>query len=245
MRNGARVAMNGFTPLYACEKADLVIKMIYDDTLDSINLSVTDADSGEAVFREVRTVSDLGSDVTRMAQHFQSMRSDALAIRDAAIEAAQAAAKRRMFFANLPKHWQCVKGCGEKESHSAGPVIDVKVSQGVLHEEFTSAGDADSVKHQTICSVNEGTDEVTPWTGVCTHSFSWPNWSRPTCTVQTDEIITKVSPKEIDGRSEGIDYNPLHLTPFRLSDHSFRNPRFYFDPSRRGRRVKVIRRADL
>lgn len=61
MHNGARVAMKGLTPLSAGDRADLVIKIIYDSTLDSIDLSVTDSESGDTVFIEVRTVSDLFS----------------------------------------------------------------------------------------------------------------------------------------------------------------------------------------
>ena len=77
MRAAARLAMKGFTPLDGCERADLVVRINYDAMYDLVTLDVTDADSGDNVFRESRNVSDLSSDVTRMATHFQNMRSDA------------------------------------------------------------------------------------------------------------------------------------------------------------------------
>jgi hypothetical protein len=40
-----------------------------------------------------------------------------------------------------------------------------------------------------------------------------PNWSRPTRTVQTKETITTISATEIAGRSQRVDYAPLHQNP--------------------------------
>jgi hypothetical protein len=56
--------MKGLTPLFTCEHADLVVKIDYDSfSSESVTLSVTDAESGDAVFRDERGVSDLSSDL--------------------------------------------------------------------------------------------------------------------------------------------------------------------------------------
>jgi hypothetical protein len=203
MRAGARIAMKGFTQLYSCERADLVVKIDYDATSsEEVTLAVTDAESGDAVFREQRSISDLSSDVTRMGTHFQSMRSDALA--DQVSEAAelQAKAKRKAFFEHLPRHWR----------NGEGIAVDVWVSSTVLHEAYTQTM-GDGIKLERNCAVNQGADEVTPWTGDCDYKFSWLNWSRPICTVKTRETISTISAQEIAGRSQKVDTSRLYLIP--------------------------------
>jgi hypothetical protein len=60
MSAGARIAMKGFTTLYSCERADLVVKIDYNAFFSaSVTLAVTDAESGSLVFKEERSVSDL------------------------------------------------------------------------------------------------------------------------------------------------------------------------------------------
>ena len=103
--------MQGFTPLYSCERADLVIKIDYEDAVGTVKLNVTDADSGDTVFHEERNVSDLSSDVSRMAAHFQNMVSDARSVAKVEREEAQARAREVTFLANLPLHWQFVSKC--------------------------------------------------------------------------------------------------------------------------------------
>lgn len=195
MSAGARIAMKGFTPLYGCERADLVVKIVYDATSpEAVTLTVTDAESGDIVFREERSVSDLSSDVTRMATHFQSMRSDALAAKIAADEIAQAKAKREAFLAKLPKHWRFVKTCDKTTASPCpeGSAIDIWIRGDVLYETSRTSGtlNGDSRRREANCTVKGGADEVTPWTGDCTYKLFWPNWSKPTCTVQTKETIT-------------------------------------------------------
>ena len=213
MRAGARIAMKGFTPLNSCELADLVVKIDYDAVPELVTLAVRDAESGDTVFRESRTVSDLSSDVTRMATHFQKMRSDALAgeaDKDAEIEAK---AKRKAFFAHLPRHWRYARKCDEGSPCPEGTAVDVWLSDDVLYEASTQTL-ADSMKLETTCAVKPGADEFTPWAGYCTHSFSWPPpVGKPTCTVQTQETITTISAREIAGRSQTVDSAPLHRNP--------------------------------
>jgi hypothetical protein len=203
MRAGARIAMKGFTPLYTCERADLVVKIDYDAVSpEAVTLIVTDAESGDSVFREQRSVSDLSSDITRMATHFQSMRSDALADEVATAAEIQAKAKRKAFFEHLPRRWRNVEGL----------VVDVWVTGDVLNEASTQMI-GDVIKLETHCAVKQGADEVTPWTGYCNYNFSWSNWSRPSCTVQAEEAVTTISAQEIGGRSQQLDSSPLHRNP--------------------------------
>lgn len=219
MRAGARMAMKGFTPLYTCERADLVVKIVYDAVSpETVTLAVTDAESGDTVFREERSVSDLSSDVSRMATHFQSMRSDALAAEIVAAEEAQAKAKREAFLANLPKHWRFVKTCDTATASPCleGSGIDVWIRGGFLYEVSSTTNTLNgggSIKREVNCTVKRGTDEVTPWIGDCTYKLFWNNETTPTCTVKTNETITSITASEIAGRSQKVDYAPLHQTP--------------------------------
>lgn len=213
MRAGSRIAMKGFTFLYSCERADLVVRIDYEFP-ESATLTVTDAESGKAVFREQRSVSDLSSDLTRMATHFQSMRADAIADQAATAAAADARAKEEAFLASLPKHWKLVRECNPPVQCSDGPFVEIWISDDVLHESSIGTFEGqDSIKRETTCSVKRGVDEFSPWVGECTYNFTWPNWSRPTCTVQTKETITTIGSKEIAGRSQKINYTPLSQTP--------------------------------
>ena len=223
MRAGARIAMKGFSSLISCERADLIVKIVYDSVSpETVTLAVTDAESGDSVFREERSVSDLSSDLTRMAAHFQSMRSDALAAKIAAADKAQAKAKREAFLANLPKHWRLVKACDKTAASPCpeGLAIDIWIRGDVLYETSRTSdrlNEGDSIRRVADCTVRSGPDEVTPWTGDCTYKLFWPNWSKPTCTVQTKETITTISATEIAGRSQKVDSAPLRQTPADMS----------------------------
>lgn len=217
MRTGARMAMKGFTLLYSCERAELVVKIDYDDMYGTVKLNVNDADSGDPVFHEERTVSDLSSDVSRMAAHFQSMVSDARAAARAALDEAEAKAKEEAFLANLTKHWRYVKTCAT-EAHPCplGPATDVSVRGDFLYEFATTTATLSGgvpIRRDAHCVVKRGTDEETPWAGDCTYELFWNNEATPTCTVKTTEIITSITSKAIAGRSQKIDYTPLRQDP--------------------------------
>lgn len=213
MRSAARSAMTGFVPVYSCERADLVVKIDYDGiSPEQVTLAITDAESGDVVFHEQRFVSDLSSDLTRMATHFQNMRSDAVTIRNATIAAAHVAAKRGIFLASLPLHWKTE--CGDKDQCAKGSTVEIHAKVGSLSETSTiTLANYGAVTELISCVAKEGSDEVTPWVGYCVHTFSWPKWSRPTCNVQATEMITSISAKRIEGKSERIDYSPLSKIP--------------------------------
>jgi hypothetical protein len=218
MRTGARIAMKGFTPLYACERADLVIRIDYNDISETVTLAVTDAESGDPVFREERSVSDLGSDVSRMASHFQAMLSDARAAAKADLEGAQAKAKEEAFLAGLPRHWHHVVTCAARAVAPCpqGPAVDVWIEGDLLYETASSTSTVNggqSLKREVNCTVKRGADETTPWAGDCTYKLFWNNEGTPTCTVKTNETITSVTADWISGRSQRVDYAPLHQTP--------------------------------
>jgi hypothetical protein len=219
MRAGARMAMKGFTPLYSCERADLVVRIDYDDMDGTAKLNVTHADSGESIFHEERSVSDLSSDVSRMASHFQTMVSDARAAARAAIQQAEAKRKEETFFTTLPKHWHHVIACnlGATPPCSQGAAVDVSVVGNVLYES-AKADDVlkePSIKSKVSCTVGRGTGETTPWAGDCTYALFWNNEATPACTVKTAEVITSISSKEITGRSQLVDFTPLRQDPPR------------------------------
>lgn len=91
---GAREAVKDYITS-PCESADLVVKYIYNDDLGTVTMTVTDAQSGALVFAETRTVSDLASDVTRMADHWRDMVAEAReAVRAAQLAAAEAERQR-------------------------------------------------------------------------------------------------------------------------------------------------------
>jgi len=219
MRTGARMAMKGFTPLYSCERAELVVKIDYDDMYGTVKLNVSDADSGEPVFHEERSVSDLSSDVSRMAAHFQSMVSDARAAAKVALDEAEAKAKEEAFLAGLPMHWRFVHPCKTDTFLPCPPgsAIDVWIAGDVLYEvakgDYTMGGT--SIKRKVNCVVKRGASETTPWVGDCTYELFWNNEAAPACTVKTSEIITSITSKEIAGRSQQVDYTPLHQDPPR------------------------------
>jgi hypothetical protein len=218
MRAGARTAMKGFTPLSACERAELIVKINYDSVSETVTLAVTDAESGDRVFREERSVSDLSSDVSRMATHFQSMRSDALRDQILAAEEAKAKAKREAFFVNLPKHWRFVKPCDTTTASPCpeGSAIDVWIRGGFLYEVSSTTNtlnEGGSIKREVTCTVERGKNEVTPWAGECIYALFWNNATAPTCTVKTSETITSITANLIAGRSQKVDYAPLRQTP--------------------------------
>jgi hypothetical protein len=219
MRVGARMAMKGFTPLYSCERADLVVRIDYDDMDGTVKLNVTHADSGESVFHEERSVSDLSSDVSRMSSHFQTMVSNARAAAKAAIEQAEVKRKEETFFTSLPKHWYHLIACnlGAIPPCSRGAAVDVSIVGNVLYES-AKADDVlgePSIKSKVSCTVERGTGETTPWAGDCTYALFWNNETTPACTVKTAEVITSISSKEITGRSQRVDFTPLRQDPPR------------------------------
>jgi hypothetical protein len=94
MRSGESRAIKDFT-LVECDRADLVVKYVYDDMYGTVQIEVTDAESGNVVFRENRDVSDLQSDAVRMADHWRGMVSDARSAARAELNAALAAAREQ------------------------------------------------------------------------------------------------------------------------------------------------------
>lgn len=54
-----------------CAKADLIVKIKLNTLSDDVSLTVTDGDSGEAVFTEYRSIQDTRSDLIHAAQHFR------------------------------------------------------------------------------------------------------------------------------------------------------------------------------
>ena len=218
MRAGARTAMKGFSPLYTCERADLVVRIDFDNISETVKITVTDAESGDSVFHEERSVSDLGSDVSRMAAHFQSMVLAARTAARAAREDAQAKAKEEAFLANLPKHWRNVNTCaaGAVPPCPQGPAIDLSVRGNLLYEFATTTQalkPAGSIKSEINCVVKRGTDETEAWAGECTYELFWNNAATPSCTVRTKEIITSIAATAIAGRSQKIDFATLHQNP--------------------------------
>ena len=65
------IAKSSYREVSDCAQADLVVKITLDTLNDSISLLVTDADSGDSVFSEARTVQDKRSDLIHAAQHFR------------------------------------------------------------------------------------------------------------------------------------------------------------------------------
>ena len=65
-----RIAESGYREVSDCAQADLILKITVDTGGGSISLLVTDADSGDSVFSETRTIQDTRSDLTHAAQHF-------------------------------------------------------------------------------------------------------------------------------------------------------------------------------
>ncbi len=238
IRLGARSAMRGFTPLYGCEHSDLVVRIDYDDTSQVVTLGVTDAESGDRVFKEERSVSDLSSDVSRIASHFQSMLREARAAASAEREVAQAKARRDVFLANLPRHWHHAKECPASEATPCpqGSAVDVWIQGDYLYETASSGGESAGnrpVKREVSCAVKRGADEVTPWAGECIYKLFWNDESAPTCTVKTDETVTSIAAAEIAGFSQRVDYSPLHQTPPACPVPSAETRGFTFSPGRR------------
>lgn len=66
-----RIAVRDYRVVDDCAKADLIVKITLDTLLDNVSLSVSDGDSGEAVFIENRSIQDKRSDLIRAAQHFR------------------------------------------------------------------------------------------------------------------------------------------------------------------------------
>lgn len=66
-----RVAESGFRAVEDCAQADLIVKITLDTMDDSVELLITDGDSGDSVFSEKRSVQDKRSDLIRTAQHFR------------------------------------------------------------------------------------------------------------------------------------------------------------------------------
>jgi hypothetical protein len=217
MRVGARMAMRGFTPLYSCERADLVVRIDYDDMIGTVKLNVIHADSGKSVFLEERDVSDLSSDVSRMAAHFQAMVSEARAAAKAEIEQTEARAKEKSLLTSLPKHWRRSTKCSSETAPSCtqSAAVVLSVVEDVLHASY-EADDVlgePSIKNRVSCSIERGRNETTPWTGECTYGFYWDNEISPTCIAKTTEVVTSISRKEITGRSQRVDLAPLLQNP--------------------------------
>jgi hypothetical protein len=55
-----------------CSRADLILRITLDTVMEQVSLTVTDADSGDAVFQVNRSVQDSRNDLIRAAKHFRS-----------------------------------------------------------------------------------------------------------------------------------------------------------------------------
>lgn len=66
------IAQTDFQARGDCSRADLILRINFDALAEEVSLSVSDADSGEAVFRENRSVQDSRNDLIRAAKHFRS-----------------------------------------------------------------------------------------------------------------------------------------------------------------------------
>jgi len=55
-----------------CSRVDLILRINLDILMEEVSLSVTDADSGEAVFQEKRSMQDSRNDLIRAAKHFRA-----------------------------------------------------------------------------------------------------------------------------------------------------------------------------
>lgn len=78
-----RIAASSYQEVSDCAKADLVVKITLDVLNDTITLLVTDADSGDPVFSETRTIQDKRSDLVHTAQHFLDAAKNAKLAADA------------------------------------------------------------------------------------------------------------------------------------------------------------------
>jgi hypothetical protein len=112
IRAGNVRAAKGFR-LIGCDHADLVVKYLYDDAMGTVKLDVTDAESGDTVFQESRDVSDLTSDVVRMAAHWNGMLTDA-----------QTAARAEAIAAVASAHEQEEQAKREAEAHKCQTEFD-------------------------------------------------------------------------------------------------------------------------
>src|SRR5579872_176217 len=66
------IAESDFQALSDCSKADLIIRLSLDTLAETVSLTVTEADSGDAVFHEYRAVQDSRNDLIRVAKHFHA-----------------------------------------------------------------------------------------------------------------------------------------------------------------------------
>jgi hypothetical protein len=176
-------------------------------------------------------------DPTRMATHFQNMHSDALVDQIASAAEAQAKAKQEAFLSSLPKHWRFVTKCDATTASLCpeGTAIDVWVNGDFLYETASTNNTLNgggSVKRESNCIVKKGSDDVTPWTGDCSHRLFWNNESTPTCTVKTAETILTIGATEIAGRSQKVDYSPLHQSPPRCPVPGVENQDFSLIPEK-------------
>src|SRR5262249_44719308 len=71
IRAAERIAKSSYREVSDCSQADLILKITLDTLNDSVSLQVTDADSGDSVFSEIRAIQDKRSDLVHAAQHFR------------------------------------------------------------------------------------------------------------------------------------------------------------------------------
>jgi len=69
IRSAYLYAHSGYQSLPACRNADLIFKL-YVDKGDSVTLDVVEAESGDNVFHELRSIADEDADLHRLAVHF-------------------------------------------------------------------------------------------------------------------------------------------------------------------------------
>ncbi len=94
----AQNVSTGYVRVYACERADLVANMTSDHTdltAGTVSLEVTDADSGDVVFKEERGLTDEANDLYRLVLHFREARTQAKSQLQQAALAAKATADEK------------------------------------------------------------------------------------------------------------------------------------------------------
>ena len=218
MRAGARIAIRGFTFLSNCQNADLVVRIDYDDMVGTVTLNVKDADSDDTVFNEYRSVSDLSSDVSRMARHFQSMVSDARSAPKKATDEKPAARPRNeVSWMDLPLHWRFVDSCPANVQSNCpdGPFMDVWIKGDILYQDAVTVYTLNDkpIKYEVSCALQPRASEAEPWAGTCTYKIFWGETTTPTCAIKADDTIKSIDRNEIMGRVQGIDLAPLRLNP--------------------------------
>jgi len=116
------IAKQGYRIVLDCTNADLVVKTTVSVLDDSVSLEVTDADSGEPVFIESRSIHDESSDLARIARHFHD---DALAAKAAQQQLEREAADAERVREAQARHEEDLRKCREEYDSISDNVIAI------------------------------------------------------------------------------------------------------------------------